>query len=86
MLVSWLVSGHLEMFGKKSDKHKQDIKKWNNEVGERIEQKLPDKYNKMRSIAIVEYYSLLLGEYSVEMTNNRKLVVKLDHKTYTCKK
>ncbi|KAJ8419354.1 hypothetical protein Cgig2_016510 [Carnegiea gigantea] len=48
-----------------------------NGVGERIEQKLADTYKKMGYIAAVEYYSFMLYEYSVELTNNCKLVVKL---------
>ncbi|KAJ8429410.1 LOW QUALITY PROTEIN: hypothetical protein Cgig2_025597 [Carnegiea gigantea] len=58
--------------GKKMDKHKQDILKWKNG---RIEQKLADTYKKMGYIAAMECYSLMLGEYSVELTNGRKLVL-----------
>jgi len=36
MPIAWFVNGHLEKFGKKMDKHKQDILKWKNGVGERI--------------------------------------------------
>jgi len=75
MPVSWLVNGHLKKLGKKVDKHKQDILKWRNGVGERIEQKLAATYKKMGCIAAVECYSLMLGEYSVELTNSRKLAV-----------
>ncbi|KAJ8429657.1 hypothetical protein Cgig2_001653 [Carnegiea gigantea] len=63
--------------GKKMDKNKQDMIKWKNGVEERIEQKLADTYQKMGCIAAVECYSLMLGEYSVELTNSRK--------TYTCR-
>ena len=59
--------------------------KWKNGVGERIEQKLVDTYRKMGCIAVVEYYSLMLEEYSVELTNSRKLVVKLGQQTCTCR-
>ena len=75
--VPWLVSGHLEKLGKKMDKHKIEILKWKNGVRERIEQKLADIYKKMGCIATVEHYSLMLGKYNVELTNNRRLVVKL---------
>ncbi|KAJ8437782.1 hypothetical protein Cgig2_024086 [Carnegiea gigantea] len=54
------------------DKHKQGILKWKNGVGERIEQKLANIYKKMGCIVVVECYSLRLGEYSVELTNNLK--------------
>ncbi|KAJ8429903.1 hypothetical protein Cgig2_025333 [Carnegiea gigantea] len=55
------------------------------EVGERIEQKLVDTYQKMGCITAVECYSLMLGEHSVELTNNRKLVVKLGQQSCTCR-
>jgi len=42
MPVLWLVSGHLGKLGKKLDKHKQGIEKWNNGVWERSEQKRAD--------------------------------------------
>jgi len=85
MPVSWLLSGHLEKLGKKINKHKQEMMKWKNRVGERIEQKLADTYQKMGYIATMECYSLMLGEYSVELTNNRKLVVKLGQQSCTCR-
>jgi len=62
MPVSWLVRGNLEKFGKKMDKQKQDMMKWKNGVGERIEQKLADTYQKEGCIAVVECYSLMLRE------------------------
>ena len=58
MLVPWCLNDHLEKLEKKMDKYKQDILKWKNRVGERIEQKLSNTYNKMGSIATVECYSL----------------------------
>jgi len=77
MPVHWLVSGHLEKLDKKMDKHKTGTLKWKNRVGKRIEQKLADTYKKISCIVAVECYSLMLGEYSVKLTNNRRLVVKL---------
>ena len=59
--------------------------KWKNRVRERIEQKLADTYQNMGCIATVECYSLILGEYSVELTNSRKLVVKLGQQSCTCR-
>jgi len=47
-------------------------------VAERIEQKLADTYKKMCCVAVIQCYGLMLGKYSVELTNNRKLVVKLE--------
>ena len=77
MPVSWLISGYLEKLVKNMDKHKQEMMNWKNGVAERIERKLDDTYQKMGCIAAVECYSLMLGEYSVELTNSRKSVVKL---------
>ena len=85
MPVPWLVSGHLEKLGKKMDKHKQEVVQWKNGVGDRIEQKLVDTYQKMGCIAAVECYSMMLGQYSMELTNSWKLVVKLGEQTCTCR-
>ncbi|KAJ8420184.1 LOW QUALITY PROTEIN: hypothetical protein Cgig2_013364 [Carnegiea gigantea] len=63
-----------EKLWKKMDKHKQDILKWKNGVWERMEQKLFNTYKKMGCIAAIKCYSLMLGEYSVELTNKCKLV------------
>ena len=83
MPVPWLVNGQLEKLRKKMDKHKHKILKWKNGVGERIEQKLADACKKMGYVAAIDCYSLMLCEYSVELTNNRKLVVKLGQQTCT---
>ncbi|KAJ8428406.1 LOW QUALITY PROTEIN: hypothetical protein Cgig2_024552 [Carnegiea gigantea] len=69
--------------GKKMDHHKMEMLKWKNGVGERIEQKLADTYKKMGCIAAVECYSLMLSEYSIELTNSRRLVVKRGQQTCT---
>jgi len=37
-------------------------------------------------MAVVECYGVLSREYNVELTNIRKLVVKLDSNTCTCRK
>ncbi|KAJ8426900.1 hypothetical protein Cgig2_024391 [Carnegiea gigantea] len=74
--------GYGRNLGKKMDKYKQDMLKWNNGVGEIIKQKLADTYQKMGCITVVEYYNLMLGEYSVELTNSRNLVMKLGHHSY----
>jgi len=86
MLVPWLISGHLEKLGKKFGEHNEDIDKWVNGVGERIEQKVADTYKQMGCVAVVECYSMLLGEYSVVLTNSWKLVVKLGCQMCTCGK
>jgi len=76
--VSWLVNNHHEKLGKK-----MDTQKWKNGVRESIEQKFV--CNKMGRVAVIEYYSILLGEYNVELTNNLNLVVKLRQDTCTYK-
>ncbi|KAJ8435829.1 hypothetical protein Cgig2_009106 [Carnegiea gigantea] len=68
---------------KKMDKHKTEILKWKNRVGEKIEQKLADTYKKIGCVTAVGCYSLMLGEYSIELTNNRRLVVKMGQRTCT---
>ena len=83
MPVPWLVSA-LKKLGRKMEKHKQDIVKRKNGVGERIEQKLANTYQKMDCITVVECYNVMLSEYSVELTNSHKLVVKLGQQTCTC--
>jgi len=86
MPVPWLVSGHLEKLGKKFGKHKEAIDKWVSWFGERIEQKIAETYKQMGCVAVVECYSMLLGEYSAVLTNSRKLVVKLGCRMCTCRK
>ncbi|KAJ8436384.1 LOW QUALITY PROTEIN: hypothetical protein Cgig2_032205 [Carnegiea gigantea] len=58
---------------RKMEKHKQDIVKRKNGVGERLEQKLANTYQKMDCITAVECYNVMLSEYSVELTNSHKL-------------
>ncbi|KAJ8424836.1 LOW QUALITY PROTEIN: hypothetical protein Cgig2_031571 [Carnegiea gigantea] len=62
-----------QKLGKKMDKHTIETLKWKNVVQESIEQELADTY------------SLMLGNYSVELTNSRRLVVKLGQQTCTCR-
>jgi len=40
----------------------------------------------MGCVTAIELYSMMLGEYSVMLTNSRKLVVKLGSHTCTCRK
>ncbi|KAJ8435321.1 hypothetical protein Cgig2_022922 [Carnegiea gigantea] len=61
-----------------------EVEEWGG-VGERIKQKLADTYKKMGCIAAVECHSLMLGEYNVQLTNSRRLVMKLSQQTYTCR-
>ena len=57
-----------------------------NGVRERIEQRIADTYKQMGCVAAVECYNMLLGEYSVLLTNRRKLVMKLGSQTCICRK
>ncbi|KAJ8430933.1 LOW QUALITY PROTEIN: hypothetical protein Cgig2_002721 [Carnegiea gigantea] len=59
-----------------------DIVKRKNGVADRIEQKLAGTYQKMGCIVTVECYSMMLGEYSVELTNSCKLVYDYVHPIY----
>jgi len=86
MPVTWLVSGHPKKLGKKFAMRKGEIEKWPNGVGERIEQRIADAYKQMGCGATMECYSMLLGEYSVLLTNSRKLVVQLGSQMCTCQK
>jgi len=46
---------------------------------------LIDTYKKMGYIAVVKCYNLMLRKYTVELTNNQKLMVKLGQQTCTCR-
>lgn len=52
---------------------------------EKIENKLRNTLQKIGSVIQVEMYSRSLGEYSVRLTNNHCLVVKLRGGTCSCK-
>lgn len=77
MSIPCLISGHLQKLGKKVDMRKAAVEKWKNVVGERKEKKLQRTIQKIGSIIQMELYSCALGEYSVRLTNNQCLVVKL---------
>jgi len=85
MSIPCVISGHLQKLGKKMDTRKVVVENWKNGVGERIEKKLQRTLEKIESVVQVQMYSHALGEYSVRLTNNRCLVVKLSMGTYSCK-
>ncbi|KAJ8437694.1 hypothetical protein Cgig2_030716 [Carnegiea gigantea] len=63
--------------GCKMDNHKFGVDKWKNGVGERIDKKLKKTYENMGSVVKVQQFNHGTGEYSVRLTNDRCLVVRL---------
>ena len=80
-----LISGHLQKLGCKMDNQNFAVDTWKNGVGERIEKKLKKTYDKIGSVVEVQHYNRGIGEYSVRLTNDRCLVVKLRDGTCSCK-
>ena len=85
MSIPSLISGHLQKLGCKMDRRKHDVEKWKNGVGERVEKALKKIYAKIGSVINVQRYNRGIGEYSVTLTNNRCVVVKLSEMTCSCK-
>jgi len=67
------------------DRRKHDVEKWKNGVGERVEKALQKIYAKIGFVIDVQRYNHGTGEYSVRLTNNRCVVVKLSEMTCSCK-
>ena len=67
------------------DNRKFSVEKWKNGVGERIEKKLRKTYENTGFVVEVQRYSRGIGEYSVRLTNDRCLVVRLRDGTCSCK-
>jgi len=82
--VPWLMIGHLQKLGKKWDKQKMELQKWENSVGCRIENKLKRELEGAESVINVQLYSRVIGEYSVQLSNSRCLVVNLMNRTCSC--
>ncbi|KAJ8423414.1 hypothetical protein Cgig2_032664 [Carnegiea gigantea] len=61
------------------------VEKWKNGVGERIEKKLKKTYENMGSVMEVQRFNRGIGEYSVRLSNDRCLVVRLSEGTCSCK-
>ncbi|KAJ8430139.1 hypothetical protein Cgig2_022313 [Carnegiea gigantea] len=67
------------------DNRKFGVEKWKNGVGERIEKKLKKTYENMGSVMEVQRFNRGIGEYSVRLSNDRCLVVRLSEGTCSCK-
>ncbi|KAJ8432189.1 hypothetical protein Cgig2_013731 [Carnegiea gigantea] len=63
------------------DNCKFGVDKWKNGAGERIEKKLKKIYEKMGSVVEVQRFNHGIGEYSVRLTNDHCLVVRLRDET-----
>ncbi|KAJ8423071.1 hypothetical protein Cgig2_009340 [Carnegiea gigantea] len=53
------------------DRRKLELQKWNNDVGERIEDKLKVNHKKLACVTEVVQYVCGMGEYSMQLTNSR---------------
>ncbi|KAJ8425181.1 hypothetical protein Cgig2_010790 [Carnegiea gigantea] len=67
------------------DNQKFGVGKWKNGVGERIKKKLKKTYENIGSVVEVQRYNRGIREYSVQLTNDRYLVVRLRDRTCSCK-
>ena len=85
MSIPSLMSGHLQKLGCKMDNRKVGVAKWKNGVGERMEKKLKKTCEKMGSVVEVQRFNRGIVEYSVRLTNDRCLVVRLRDGTCSCK-
>ena len=85
MPIPWLVLGHLQKVGQKWDKRKEELQKWTNSVGGRIEKKLKKELAYADAVIDVQAYNRVSGEYSVQLSNSRRLVVKLTKSQCSCR-
>ena len=69
--------GHQQKVGLKWDRRKAEMQKWANNVRDRIEKKLTTKLASTDSVIDVQLYDRGCGEYSVQLSNSRCLVVTL---------
>ena len=69
----------------KWDKRKEELQKWTNGVGNRIEHNLKAELLYTESVIDVQLYSRLTGEYSVQLSNSRHLVVNLSGGECSCR-
>ena len=68
----------------KFDKRK-DIQLWKNGVGQKIEKKLNKTLRQVGIMMGVTLFKTTLGQYSVQLTNNRRLVMNLTRRTCSCR-
>ena len=77
--------GHQQKVGLKWDRRKGEMQKWANNVGDRIEKKLSKELANADSVVDVQMYDRASGEYSVQLSNSRRLVVTLSKGECTCR-
>ena len=77
MPIPWPVIRHIRKIGQKYEKRKQEMQLWKNGVGSKIEGKLRKTLGQVGSVMEITLFSLTTGEYGVQLTNNRRLVVNL---------
>jgi len=58
---------------------------WKNGVGYKIEKKLRETLGLVRSVADITLFSSTIGQYGVQLTNNRRLVINLTRRTCSCR-
>jgi len=83
--IPWLLLGHTQKLGQKWDKQKAELEKWGNEVGVRMEKKLKRANEEADSVIDVQVYNGGGGEYTVQLSNSRRLVVNLTNGTCSCR-
>ena len=84
MLIPWLVIGHIQKIGSKYEKRKKEMQMWKNVVGSKIERKLRETLGLVGSVMEITLFISTNGEYGVQLTNNRRLVVNLTRRTCSC--
>ena len=60
------------------------MQKWENSVGNKIESKLKKEFANVKSLIDVQLYNRVSGKYSVQLSNNWRLVVNLTNREYNC--
>ncbi|KAJ8423715.1 hypothetical protein Cgig2_002087 [Carnegiea gigantea] len=72
------------VLGKKKDKRKAELQKWENGVSYKVEKKLKRKLEGAESVIDVQLYTKGSNEYRVQLSNSRCLVVNLTNRTCSC--
>ena len=85
MPIPWLVMGHIQKVGLKFEKRKKEMQQWKNGVRGRIERKLRDTLALAGSVMEITLFSSTNGEYGLQLTNKRRLVVNLTRRTCSCR-
>jgi len=85
MPIPWLVIGHIQKIGQKFEKRKKEMQLLKNGVGSKIEGKLRETLGLVGSAMEMTLFSSTTGEYGLQLTNNRRLVVNLSRRTCSCR-